>query len=66
MTREEREKPNWTDFKATNTLNELLASFEAVLIEGFVPRFNNRGGDLLGASIVERLNASNKFSIAAR
>lgn len=42
-----RLKPKWTFPDPGNSeLNLLLASFEAVLIEGFSPRFNSRGGDL--------------------
>lgn len=37
-----------------NSFNLLLASFEAVLIEGFTPRFNARGGDLKKACVVSQ------------
>ncbi|MEJ8573945.1 hypothetical protein [Microbaculum marinum] len=44
---EERLFPNWEEVKLSNVnLNELLSSFEAIVIEGFIPRFNARGGDL--------------------
>ena len=32
-------------------LNSLLNSMEAIVIEGFIPRFNARGGDLKGAHV---------------
>lgn len=35
-------------------LNQLLNSFEAILIEAFVPRFNSRGGNLKGAVYVDQ------------
>jgi hypothetical protein len=49
---EARTKPRWTFGKRTSGMNELLASFEAIIIEGFVPRFNARGGDLKDAVVV--------------
>jgi hypothetical protein len=47
--------PNW-QFKpqGESDLNLLLASFEAILIEGFAPRFNARGGDLKKAVLVNQ------------
>jgi hypothetical protein len=44
---EERLQPHMFFTSSPNSeLNQLLASFEAILIEGFAPRFNARGGDL--------------------
>jgi hypothetical protein len=40
--------------KTTIDLKQLLASFEAILIEGFAPRFNARGGDLGKAVLVDQ------------
>jgi hypothetical protein len=37
-----------------STLNDVLASFEAIVIEGFAPRFNARGGDLRTAVLVDQ------------
>jgi hypothetical protein len=50
-----RLRPNW-QFKPQGKidLNLLLASFEAILIEGFAPRFNARGGDLKKAVLVNQ------------
>ncbi len=50
-----RLSPRW-EFKAQgeSNLNLLLASFEAILIEGFAPRFNARGGDLKKAVLVNQ------------
>lgn len=50
-----RLNPDWK-FSPTseNGLNLLLASFEAILIEGFTPRFNARGGDLKRATLVNQ------------
>lgn len=47
--------PDWK-FKpqSRGELNQLLASFEAILIEGFAPRFNARGGDLGDAVLVDQ------------
>ena len=53
---QERMSPDWT-FPAENSgieLNQLLASFEAILIEGFAPRFNARGGDLGTAILIDQ------------
>eukprot|EP01036_Dinobryon_divergens_P053213 gene53213-71140_t len=45
---DDRMKPKWTfNANSDTALNLLLASFEAILIEGFAPRFNARGGDLV-------------------
>jgi hypothetical protein len=41
-----RMNPDWKFNNTEGALNLLLASFEAILIEGFAPRFNARGGDL--------------------
>jgi hypothetical protein len=57
---EARMKPVWTyenvdsPESESDQLNDLLASFEAILIEGFAPRFNARGGDLKGALYVNQ------------
>lgn len=52
---EDRMSPAW-NFSAQldSELNQLLASFEAILIEGFAPRFNARGGDLGSAVLVDQ------------
>lgn len=52
---DQRLKPKW-EFKPEqkSELNDLLASFEAILIEGFSPRFNARGGDLKKANLVDQ------------
>ncbi|TCP58533.1 hypothetical protein EV663_1229 [Rhodovulum bhavnagarense] len=52
---EKRLSPKW-EFKPQeqSELNLLLASFEAILIEGFAPRFNARGGDLKTAVLVNQ------------
>jgi hypothetical protein len=51
----EKMSPTWHPFKPTdNDLNQTLASFEAILIEGFAPRFNARGGDLGKAVLVDQ------------
>lgn len=55
-----KRRPNW-DFKQSKTndrfdeLNLLLDSFEAILIEAFVPKFNSRGENLKGATYVNQL-----------
>jgi hypothetical protein len=50
-----RLQPEWTfEAQGDQSLNNLLASFEAVLIEGFAPRFNARGGDLGKAVFVNQ------------
>ncbi|WP_156332751.1 GIY-YIG nuclease family protein [Chelatococcus sp. CO-6] len=59
MSDEQRQKPVWTmptglPSAPDATLNTLLASFEAILIEGFTPRFNARRGDLPDAVIVDQ------------
>ncbi len=52
---EERLSPEWKFSPQKNSeLNLLLASFEAILIEGFAPRFNARGGDLRTAVLVNQ------------
>ena len=53
-----RLSPDW-QFKAQgdSNLNLLLASFEAILIEGFAPRFNARGGDLKKAVLVNQFES---------
>lgn len=55
-----KKNPLW-QFKSSqseNNINLLLASFEAVLIEGFSPRFNSRGGDLKNAVLVDQFDQS--------
>ena len=42
-------------------LNMLLDSFEAILIEAFVPRFNSRGGNLKGATYVDQFEGTPRF-----
>lgn len=50
-----RLKPCWQFMpQGGSDLNLLLASFEAILIEGFAPRFNARGGDLKKAVLVNQ------------
>jgi hypothetical protein len=50
-----RMNPSWKfGAGASPSLNEILASFEAVLIEGFTPRLNSRGGDLGSAWYVDQ------------
>lgn len=53
-----RLKPVWTptDAEPDKSFNRILSSFEAVLIEGFAPRFNSRGGDLKGATLVDQFD----------
>ncbi len=52
---ESRMEPKWSfPVQSESDLNQLLASFEAILIEGFAPRFNARGGDLGKAVIVDQ------------
>lgn len=42
-----RLNPDWYEVSDhSSDLNSLLASFEAIIIEGFIPRLNARGGDL--------------------
>ncbi len=51
----DRLEPEWSfQSLSDSTLNQLLASFEAILIEGFAPRFNSRGGDLGKAVLVDQ------------
>ena len=51
----ERLSPDWNfTAQSKSELNDLLASFEAILIEGFSPRFNARGGDLKTANLVDQ------------
>lgn len=38
-------------------LNDLLDSFEAILIEAFIPRFNSRGGNFKGAAYVDQFES---------
>lgn len=38
-------------------LNDLLDSFEAILIEAFIPRFNSRGGNLKDAVYVDQFES---------
>lgn len=45
---------NFEQAETASELKELLASFEAILIEGFTPRFNARGGDLGSAVLVDQ------------
>ncbi len=59
MADEQRLNPIWMlpagpPFAPDAALNTLLASFEAILIEGFTPRFNARGGDLPHAVVVHQ------------
>ena len=59
MTDEQRLNPSWVmpagpPSAPDAALNTLLASFEAILIEGFTPRFNTRGGNLPHAVIVDQ------------
>lgn len=42
-------------------LNLLLDSFEAILIEAFVPRFNSRGGNLKNAIYVDQFESTPKL-----
>lgn len=42
-------------------LNLLLDSFEAILIEAFVPRFNSRGGNLKDATYVDQFESIPRF-----
>ncbi|WP_375565612.1 hypothetical protein [Oceaniradius stylonematis] len=43
-------RPKWIEVKDHKSdLNSLLASFEAIIIEGFIPRLNARGGDMKDA-----------------
>lgn len=50
-----RMEPSWQfNAQSDSELNQLLASFEAILIEGFAPRFNARGGDLGKAVLVDQ------------
>lgn len=52
---QKRMDPPWEFVpKGGSPLNQLLASFEAILIEGFAPRFNARGGDLGKAVLVDQ------------
>lgn len=53
---DQRMSPNWKfrSQEGASELNQLLASFEAILIEGFAPRFNARGGDLGTAFLVDQ------------
>jgi len=47
--------PDWQfKLQGESDLNLLLASFEAILIEGFAPRFNARGGNLKKAVLVNQ------------
>ncbi len=64
-----RLSPEWNFSQQQSDLNLLLASFEAILIEGFAPRFNARGGDLKRAVLVnqfESLENSFPHSISNR
>lgn len=69
MSAEQRLNPTWI-MPATlpstpdAALNALLASFEAILIEGLTPRFNARGGDLPHAVLVDQYDPS--LATAAR
>jgi hypothetical protein len=50
MDKKQRQDFQWEWAKVGKVdLNTLLSSFEAILIEGFIPRLNARGGDLKGA-----------------
>ena len=50
--------PKWQfNPQGESNLNLLLASFEAILIEGFAPRFNARGGDLKKAVLVNQFES---------
>ncbi len=60
----DRMKPNWTfNAQSDSELNQLLASFEAILIEGFAPRFNARGGDLGSAVLVDQFEPNQTQNI---
>jgi hypothetical protein len=66
--RELRHDPDWSFSIApdeTSELNALLDSFEAILIEAFVPRFNSRGRNLKGATYVDQLEVKPKLVIEA-
>lgn len=53
----DRLQPDWCFTpQSQSELNDLLASFEAILIEGFSPRFNARGGDLKKANLVDQFD----------
>ena len=43
------------------TINTLLSSFEAIVIEGFIPRFNARGGDLKNAVYCNQYEGENLY-----
>jgi hypothetical protein len=59
---EKRRHVEW-EFKPTinegseGELNDLLDSFEAILIEAFIPRFNSRGGNLKDAVYVDQFES---------
>jgi hypothetical protein len=56
-TPQQRLSPSWKfEPSSESELNQLLASFEAILIEGFAPRFNARGGDLGKAVLVDQFD----------
>jgi hypothetical protein len=60
-----RQDPGWeffgNSFSQEKGLNLMLDSFEAVLIEAFVPRFNSRGGNLKGATYVDQFESTPAF-----
>lgn len=47
--------------KNENNLNGVLDSFEAILIEAFIPRFNSRGGNLKHTVYVDQFEGTPKF-----
>lgn len=57
---EKRNNPKWDFLESSTserTLNLLLDSFEAILIEAFTPRFNARGGNLKDAVYVNQFES---------
>jgi hypothetical protein len=53
-TAEQKNKPKFEFGDKHVGLNDLLGVLEAILIEGFAPRFNARGGDLPNAVYVDQ------------
>ena len=60
-----RRDPGWyfnpPKLDGERPLNLILDSFEAILIEAFVPRFNSRGGNLKGATYVDQFESIPRF-----
>jgi hypothetical protein len=51
LSRENRISPAWSvPDPAKLNMNSILNSMEGIVISGFIPRFNNRGGDLRDAT----------------